>query len=537
MSLLLTLLRAGPITWTRWSDAIAAATDTRPRLVLVGDALDHWSSAMVAALNADVALGAALAEVFVCVAVDAAAEPVVAAQLQQALQLSTGASGLPLIAICTPTSEPFGATPWRRAHDLAHVLLQAAEAWHQRPADCVADAQRIAAAARMLRTNAPESSKPLRATLVLEAAESAAIEAADTIEGGFGPAPRTAEPALWGLLVARAARSEAPLSLIKQLEHSLAAVAAGAAHDHLAGGFFHGCDDAAWRIPRCAKRLTDQTHLALLLLDAAAAFSRPLWHELALRTLAFAVDSLRLPDGSFAHGLHADSPAGPGRWEAGAVYRWSTTQVAEVVGNDGARLIAQRFGLPADDHESGYLAVGAALTASEQARVPALIQRLRIARDERPQPRRDESVYPHEQAQMAYACECAGLSDFAEGLARHLTGADPWTGRALVARWHRTGTPEPRALAIAAGDLDDDVDPAGGLAPTAVLGHLRLDLAALTGDPAWRVRALELVERARDRVRAAPLACAGLLSVLERASANEVSLPRREIGGQNNAIG
>lgn len=519
MSLLLSLLRAGPITWTRWRDEATDKLDPRPRLVLVGDALDHWSSALAAALNADVALSSALAEVFRCVAVDAAAEPGVAAQLQHALQLTTGTSGLPLIAVCTPAGEPFGATPWRRTHDLAHVLLQAAEAWHVRPADCVADAQRIAAAAQALRAPAPVTSKPIRATLLLDAAESAAIEVADTLAGGFGPAPRTAEPALWGFLVARAARSDAPLSLTKQVEHSLAALAAGAAHDHLAGGFFHGCDDAAWRIPRCAKRLTDQAHLAVLLLDAAAASAKPLWHELALRTLAFAVDALRLPDGSFAHGLHADSLVGLGRWESGAVYRWSTTQVANIVGNDGARLIAQRFGLPADDDEAGYLSVGAAVTPAEQQRLPALVQRLQVARNERPQPRRDESVYPAEQAQMAYACERAALADVADGLMPHLTGNDPWTGRALAARWARTGTAEPRALAIATGDLDDDLDPAGGLAPTAVLGHLRLDLATLLTDDRWRLRALELVDHARDRLRAAPLACAGLLSVLERAVA------------------
>ena len=519
MSLFLTLLRAGPITWTRWNESVSDTADDRPRLVLVGDALDHWSSALAAALNVDVALSAALAEVFVCVAVDAAAEPAVAAQMQHALQLTTGTSGLPQIAVCTPEHAPFGATPWRRAHDLAHLLLQAAEAWHERRADCLADAQRIAAAAGALRAHAPATSKPVRATLLLDAAESAAIEAADTLAGGFGPAPRTAEPALWGLLVARAARGDAPLSLTKQVEQSLAALAAGAAHDHLAGGFFHGCDDAAWRIPRCAKRLTDQAHLAVLLLDASAACAKPLWHELALRTLAFAVDALRLPDGSFAHGLHADSPAGPGRWESGAVYRWSTTQVANIVGNEGARLVSQRFGLPVDDDEAGFLSVGAAVTAAEQQRLPALIQRLRVARSERPQPRRDESIYANEQAQIAYACERAVLTELADALAPHLTGDDPWTGRALVARWARTGTPEPRALAIAAEDLDDDLDPAGGLAPTAVLGHLRLDLAALLNDDAWRKRGIELVERARDRLRAAPLACAGLLSVLERAVA------------------
>ncbi len=503
--------------WTRWADD--SQVDARPRLVFVGEALDHWSSALAASLQADVALRTALSEVFVCLAVDAAAEPGVAAQMQHALHLTSGTSGWPLLALCTPAKMPFGATPWRRAHDLAHLLLQAAEAWHQRPDDCLADAQRIAAGMQALCAPPAHTAKPLRAALLLEAAEATAMDAADTLEGGFGPPPRTAEPALWGFLIARAGRSEAPLSLTKQIEHSLAAVAAGAAHDHLAGGFFHGCDDTAWRQPRCAKRLVDQAQIALLLLDAADTLARPLWHDLALRTLSFAAHALRHDDGSFAHGLHADSPTAPGRWENGAVYRWSTTQVAAIIGEDGAQLVAQRFGLPAEPDEVGYLSVGAALSMAQQARLPALIQRLAVARSERPQPRRDDSIYAVEQAQMAYALERGGLCELADGMLPHLTGADPWTGRALAARWRRTGTPESRALAIAEYEWMDAVDPAGGLSAAAVLGHLRLDLAALTGDARWRDRALAQVDYARERLRAAPLACAGMLGVLERCTA------------------
>ncbi len=524
MSLLINLLAAGspdPGTsrWNSWQ-AAADLDDPRPRLVFVGEALDHWSSALAATLNADVPLMTALAEVFVCVAVDAAAEPQLAAVVQHALQLTAATTGLPAIAICTPEGQPFGATPWRRAHDLAQVLFQAAEAWHQRPADCRADAARIAAAVANLRQPAPATERPLNATLLLEAAEAAAMDIADPLAGGFGPPPRTAEPALWNFLIQRASRPNAPLALIQQVERSLAAVVAGAAHDHLAGGFFHGCEDAAWTVPRCAKRLTDQAHLALMLLDAATGLERPVWRDVAERTLDFVVAELALDGGAgaCAHGLHADSPVAPGRWEDGACYRWSIAEVAAIVGDDGARLVAQRFALPADDAESGFLAVGAALTATEQQRLPALIQRLAVARTERRQPRRDASVYPAEQAQLACAAERAGMIALADALHPHLTGADPWTGRALTARWLRRGIAEPRALEIAACDLSDDLDPPGGLAPSAVLGHLRLDLASLTGDPDWRLRALALIDRARVRLRAAPLACAGLLSVLDRSA-------------------
>lgn len=513
MSLLIDLLNQGPIPWLN----SAPAGDDRPRLVFAGSALDHWSSALAAGLNAETELAGALGEVFACVASDIAAEPELAARIQHALQLTTGASGWPVLAVCTPEGEIFGALPWRPMHEVTQILLQAAEAWHERPADCRADAARIAAAWQAI--HQPGAGRPLRPELLLDAAESAAMEIADTLEGGFGPAPRTAEPALWGFLVQRAAREDAPLALLQQVERSLAALCAGAAHDHLAGGFFAGCIDAAWSEPSCAKRLADQALLADLLLTAGERLGNQLWREVALRALRFACVTLRRGDGNFAHGLHADSPAAPGRWEEGACYRWSATEVADVVGEAGAQLVCRRFALPAEG--VGFLAVGEALSTAEQRRLPELVNRLAVARAERPQPRRDESVYPIEQAQIAFALERAALIEpefalVADALTPQLTSVEPWTGRALAARWRRLNVPQPLALVCAEQGVEGDLDPRAGFAPTAVLAHLRLDLGELTGENRWTEQVDQAIARARDRLRAAPLACAGLLGVLDR---------------------
>lgn len=500
MSLLIDLLRQGTIPWIGWDDA-RRLQDERPRLVLTGTSLDHWSSRLAAELNADAEVSGALAELFVCVAVDAAADPGPAALVQHALALTAESTGQPAIAVCTPVLAPFGALPWRPLPDLAQRLLGAAEAWHLRREDCLADAAGIDRAWRALR--APATGKPVNPALLLDAAESAAMEAADSLEGGFGPAPRTAEPALWGFLVARAARAEAPLALTRQVERSLAALCAGAAHDHLGGGFFRGTSDAGWREPMCEKRLADQAQLALLLLDAADGLGNPVWRDVALRALQFAIGALRLPDGSYAHGLHADSPAAPGRWEEGACYRWTLEEVEAVIGVEGAELVARRFGLP------GIPGVGEPVTSP---RLAELVHRLAVARAERPQPRRDGSVYAEEQGMIALALERAGLSDALPPL----TGDDPWTGRALAARWRRTGTIEPRVLEIAAMERDDDLDPAGSVSAVAVLAHLRLDVAGITYDAAWKDMAQAQIGRSRDRLRSAPLACAGLLTVVER---------------------
>ena len=501
MSLLIELARQGTIPWRLRADP----TDPRPLLLLVGTALDHWSSRLVAELNAAPELSAALAELFSCILVDAAHESQLAAVAQHALRLTNGEAGVPVLAVCTPHGQPFGALPWRPIGDLATRLLAAAEAWHLQRADCLADAARISRAWEALRQ--PASGKPL-----LEAAEAAAIEIADPLEGGFGPPPRTVEPALWEFLIVRAARPDAPFALQAQLERSLTALVAGQLHDHIGGGFFAGCATADWQQPFCHKPLATQAQLALLLFAAGERLGKPLWHDVGLRTLDFVVSSLRLDHGAYAHGLHADSPAAPGRWEQGAVYQWTVEQAAAVVGAEGSTLLAERFALP------GIPGLGAPLA---DARLPALVQRLAVARAERPQPRRDDAVIAAEQGLIACALARAGLFDFMPPLA----GDDPWTGRALAAIWRHTGTPEPRALAIAAAEtLDEDLDPAGGQSTAAVRTHLCLDLAEVTGDSAWRERAAARIVGARDRLRAAPLAAAGMLTCLERLEAG--GLPR-----------
>jgi uncharacterized protein YyaL (SSP411 family) len=498
MSLLIELARQGTIPWRLHADP----SDPRPQLLVVGTALDHWSSRLVAELNAAPELSGALAELFSCILVDAAQEPQLAALGQHALRLTNGEAGYPVLAVCTPHGQPFGALPWRPIGDLATRLLAAAEAWHLQRADCLADAARIARAWEALRQ--PASGKALQTTLVVDAAEAAAIAAADPLEGGFGPPPRLVEPALWEFLIARAARPDAPFALQAQVERSLTALVAGQLHDHIGGGFFAGCATADWQQPFCHKPLATQAQLALLLLSAGERLGKPLWREIGLRTLDFAVSSLRLEDGSYAHGLHADSPTAPGRWEHGAVYRWTLEQAAAVVGAEGSTLLAERFALP------GIPGLGAPLA---DHRLPALVQRLAVARSERPQPRRDDTVIAAEQGLIACALARAGLFDFMPPL----VGDDPWTGRALTAIWRHTGAPDPRALAIAAADvMEEDLDPAGGLAPAAVRAQLCLDLAELTGDPNWRARAQALIDRSRDRIRAAPLAAAGLLTCSER---------------------
>lgn len=450
MNLFRAVLDRGPLAWHRWGpDALREARERDlPLLVFCGDALDAWSAGMAGELIADREACDLIGEAFVPVAAEPLDDPALAARVQQALGATAGAAGWPACAVCTPDGLPFGAVPWRPIRDrereagLVRILVGVAEQWSGRRADCIADAERLRDLLRRLGQGFAEG-RPLAPAMVLDAAEAAAMAVADPLEGGFGPAPRRLDPALLRFLVARAARADAPLALTKQVERTLAGLCASAVHDQLAGGFHRGSADAAGHEPFFAKRLADQAAMALVLFDADAAFGQRLYRDLAERTLHWCVHALRRADGTYAAGVHAASAAGDG-----APYTWTLEQAAAVVGRDGAERIARRFGL---DDTPRALAVVAPLADDDAERLPALLQRLAVARAERPQPPRDERLDP--------GAHGALLAAFAH--ARRLPGRDRALlahGRALFRTLRRWATRPPfahgdGAVARRTGDL------------------------------------------------------------------------------------
>lgn len=455
--LLHAVLAGGTVSWRRWGAAALDEARDRdlPLLVFCGAALDHWSAAMAAELAADREAGALIAELFVPVAAENAGDPALAVRVQQALALTADAAGWPACAFLTPAGRPFGACAFRPLRDrdrqigLVRILIDVATAWRERRADVEADAGRVAAMCTELAA-ALGDDRPTAPALTLGNAEAQAMAVADTLEGGFGPPPRHPAPTLLRFLIARCRREDAPLALARQVERTLAGLIAGAVHDQLAGGFHRACVDAAGREPLFEKRLADQAQLALALLDAGEAFGQRLYRDVAERTVRWCVQALRRADGTYARGLHADSRGADGAPAPGAASTWTLDELEAVLGADGAALVARRFGVG----ETGRwaLAVREPLADAEASRLPALLQRLAVARAEREPPPRDERLDAGAHgALLAAFARLRRLPDPDRGLLA--------AGRALFAvmrRWARAApfaAPDAHATARATGDL------------------------------------------------------------------------------------
>src|SRR3954451_6099733 len=149
-------------------------------------------------------------------------------------------------------------------------------------------------------------------------------QAFDAKNGGFGGAPKLPlAPALDFLL-----RSGVPPARDMALQR-LRAMANGAIHDQIGGGFHRISTDAEWRQPHYEKTLTAQVLLAIDYLEAWQLTRDPQFESVARDTLDYVLE-IRVPGGGFASSENASSlvpgKSGPELVE-GAYYLWGPDQL------------------------------------------------------------------------------------------------------------------------------------------------------------------------------------------------------------------
>jgi uncharacterized protein len=460
MNPMLDQLRSAPLRWRPWGAAAATEAHDRqlPMAVLIGDALDAWTSAWINAIHDDREVCDLLDAAFLPIAAERCDHPGLAALAQQVLGMVADAAGVPCMLILLPGQPPvpFGAVPYGPVRDgqqrkgLGRILLEVAEGWRIAADDLRSEADHLAGTLAGMPFALAGNGK-LQADRVLGLAEAQIMGEAHALEGGFGATPdgsvalpRWPQPEKLRLLAALASRPDAAPSLRAHLERTLAALAAGGIRDQLGGGFHRASADAGWNEPLWEQRLADQARLARAFLDGFALTGQPLHREIAERALTWAVLDLAQGDAHWAAGRHAVSRLGRSA-SPGAYQGWNRAQCAEVVGTEGADILARRFAL---DDEPGPLAVRGQVNPAESKRLPELVSRLTAARAERAAPPLDPREDLAAQAQLLGALHAAGgLADPSPDL---IAARDALHRRlASLAPQGRSGTAAQVALALA----------------------------------------------------------------------------------------
>ena len=502
-----------PVDWYEWGEEAFAEARRRdvPLLVSIGYAACHWCHVMAHESFEDPETAAVMNSRFVNIKVDREERPDLDAAYMAATQAMTGQGGWPMTVFATPDGDPFFCgtyfppVPVAGRPSFGQVLAALSGAWRERRAEVLAGADELLTAlgGGTATTDAPGSTdadpSPEGPALDLGAvaqvsdlAVRALAGSYDAERGGFGGAPKFPPSTTLEWLLRRHARTGDPQALA-MAEGTLEAMARGGMADQLGGGFARYAVDATWTVPHFEKMLEDNA----ILLRVYAHWWRSTGSELARHVVEGTADwllrELRTPEGAFASSLDADTAG-----VEGATYVWTPATLVEVLGEQDGAWAAELFGVTAaGTFEAGTSVLQHRADPDDEMRFERVRRALLRARDQRPQPARDDKVVATWNGlAIAALAEAGAMLERREWVAAAvdaarvldevhlLAGGD---GLLRLARTSRDG-----AVGTAPGVLTDYAAVAEGL----------LVLAGVTGDPHWSSRASALLDTVLARFRA-----------------------------------
>ncbi|HMI32952.1 MAG TPA: thioredoxin domain-containing protein [Propionibacteriaceae bacterium] len=381
-----------PVHWWPWSDeAFAAAAERQvPVFLSVGYAACHWCHVMAHESFEDAQTASVINKHFVPIKVDREERPDVDAVYMQATQALTGQGGWPMSVFLTPDRKPFYAgtyfppTPRHGLPSFQQVLQAVIEAWRDRQSEILLSASEIAR-----RLSTPQTPTGAQTLTAADCAESLLLlqREFDATYGGFARAPKFPPS-----MVLEALLRDGGEAAMLMAGRTLEAMARGGIYDQIGGGFSRYSVDAGWVVPHFEKMLYDNA----LLLGVYAHWWRRTQNTLAERivteTVAWLQAEMRTEQGAFAASLDADSEDDHGDLREGAFYVWNRDQLLAVLGEEDAAWAAEVFSVtPSGTFEQGASTLQLQ-SDHDQVRLAEVRERLRVARDQRRRPGRDDKV-------------------------------------------------------------------------------------------------------------------------------------------------
>ena len=382
-----------PVDWQPWDAAALAQAraEQKPIFLSIGYSACHWCHVMERESFENPAVAEVLNAHFVCIKVDREERPDLDDLYMDAVQALTGRGGWPMSVWLTPDLEPFhGGTyfppePRSGMPGFRGLLKGIADLWQGDRAGLVTQAGTLVQ--EMRRQAAVEPGEVLPGADRLGAALAQLRRGFDPRWGGFGPAPKFPAHMAVELLLARGAAEDRAMAL-----RTLDAMWEGGMYDHLGGGFARYSVDGQWLVPHFEKMLYDNALLAGCYLTGFQATGEARYAQVARETLDYLLRDLQDPAGGFHSSEDADSEG-----EEGKFYAFTPIEVGAALGaTDGPRFCAAYGITEAGNFEHGTSVLHRfscpAEARLEPAEDQALRERLRLWRDRRERPGKDDKV-------------------------------------------------------------------------------------------------------------------------------------------------
>ena len=465
-----------PIRWHEWcEEAFATAQrENKPILLDIGAVWCHWCHVMDRESYDDAEVAKIVNERFIAIKVDRDERPDIDSRYQVAVSSMTGQGGWPLTAFLTPEGKPFyGGTYFPPADQYGRpsfkrVLLAIADAYHEKNSDVVEQAKLVEAA--IAQGEALSGGSAAFSASMVDAIVDSALQMFDSVNGGFGQAPKFPHPPIIDLLIDQYSRSGN-----ERLKHvfttTLEKMARGGVYDQLAGGFHRYSVDERWVVPHFEKMSYDNSELLKNYVHAYQATRSQFFAEVARDIIRWMDEWLSDRERG---GFYASQDADYSMEDDGDYFTWTLEELQAAVTAEEAEVARLHY----DVHEVGemhhnpaknvlYVRASAEEIARRMSVSPEQVQELLqsakkkmyAVRRLRPTPYVDKTVYVGWNAlcisaylEAARALEFDSARDFAlRSLERILT--EGWTnGGSVHVLAYSDAEARPRGLP---GVLDD----------------------------------------------------------------------------------
>ena len=421
-----------PVDWYPWGDEAfeLAVREDKPIFLSVGYAACHWCHVMEHESFEDAAIADLLNQNFVSIKVDREERPDIDQVYMNAVQVMTGRGGWPMSVFLDHKRQPFFAgTYWPPKQKFgmpgfAQVLESLSEAWVNRREEVVSHANQITAALQQLADGtegqgdaASASTTSTNATpgseLVAAGCERL-LEVLDRKWGGFGGAPKFPHATDLDLLL-RMGQVNDDGAMVAAAELTLDRMATGGIRDHIGGGFSRYSVDGQWLVPHFEKMLYDNALLAEVYVRAFQVTGHQRHAEVARETLDYVCRELIDSAGGFHCSEDADSEGVEGKF-----YVWNPKEVEQVLGAESARDFCTVYGISEKGNFEGKsiphlpqsISAWAEEMSVDEGELSAVLagyrEQLRVARDRRVHPGRDDKVVTAWNALMIKSLAIAG---------------------------------------------------------------------------------------------------------------------------------
>jgi len=336
-----------PVDWYAWGNEAfeKARKENKPIFLSIGYFTCHWCHVMEKESYSDPSVAAILNQYFVSVKVDREERPDIDRLYIAYVEATTGSAGWPLNVLLTPDRKPFYGGTYFPPDQLKSLLQQVADAWSKQHDSITQTAGRAARQLIEIVSKQPPANGDLQPA-ILDQAYKQIASTFDTINGGFGGAPKFPRPVTLCFLLRYYARTGRRDGLEMTLK-TLRAMERGGIQDQLGGGFHRYSTGASWRVPHFEKMLYDQAQLAIVYAEAYQITHDRFYADTTRNILDFVLREMQQPRGGFASAEDADSPISPGEQETseGVFYIWSATEIESVLGKLDAATFEYAYGV------------------------------------------------------------------------------------------------------------------------------------------------------------------------------------------------